>query len=93
MTFVDLIGYLAAIGTTGAFIPQALKVFRTKKTEDLSQGTYILLCVGVLLWTGYGVFIESLPIIIANTVTFLMTSYILVMIIKQKGTPEKVSSI
>jgi MtN3 and saliva related transmembrane protein len=84
MTLADLMGYIAAIGTTGAFIPQAVKVFKTKKTEDLSRETYILLCAGILLWIVYGVMIVSLPIIIANGVTFLMTFYILVMIIKQK---------
>jgi MtN3 and saliva related transmembrane protein len=84
MTLADLMGYMAAIGTTGAFIPQAMKVFRTKKTNDLSQGMYLLLCAGILLWIIYGVMIGSLPIIIANGVTFLMTFYILVMITKQK---------
>ena len=92
MTLADLMGFVAAIGTTGAFIPQAMKVFRTKKTNDLSQGMYILLCVGILLWIIYGVMIASLPIIIANGVTFLMAFYILVMVIKQKKAFEKILS-
>ena len=92
MTLTDLMGFVAAIGTTGAFIPQAMKVFRTKKTDDLSQGMYILLSVGILLWVIYGVMIGSLPIIIANGVTFLMTFYILVIIIKQKKAFEKILS-
>jgi MtN3 and saliva related transmembrane protein len=86
MTFIDLIGYIAAIGTTGAFIPQTMKVFRTKKTDDLSKGTFLLLCGGILLWINYGVLVNSLPIIIANTITFFMTAYILIMIIKRKKT-------
>jgi MtN3 and saliva related transmembrane protein len=92
MTLIDFMGYLAAIGTTGAFIPQTMKVFKTKKTEDLSQGTYLLLCAGILLWIVYGVLVNAFPIIIANSVTFFMTCYILVMIIKQKRTERKISS-
>ena len=93
MTVTDLFGYLAAIGTTGAFIPQAMKVFKTKKTEDLSLGAFLLLCLGILLWIIYGVLVQAFPLIIANCLTFIMTSYILVMIIKQKKTFKKGSSI
>lgn len=92
MTVTDLFGYLAAIGTTGAFIPQAMKVFKTKKTEDLSLGAFLLLCVGILLWIVYGVLVQSFPLIIANCLTFIMTCYILVMIIKGKSEKRKISS-
>ncbi len=84
MTLIDLTGYLAAVGTTGAFIPQAIKVFRTKKTEDLSFRTFLFLSMGIILWIVYGIFLESLPIILANSVTLTMTGYILYMIIKHK---------
>ncbi len=82
MTLIDIIGYVAAIGTTGAFIPQALKVYKTKRTEDLSKGTFLLFSAGIILWTVYGVLINSIPVMLSNSVTFLMTCYILVMIIK-----------
>ena len=84
MTLIDLTGYLAAIGTTGAFIPQTIKVFRTKRTEDLSLRTFLFLSLGIILWIIYGVFLSSPPIILANSVTLTMTGYILYMIIKHK---------
>lgn len=84
MSFAEILGYVAAVGTTGAFIPQALKVFKTRSTNDLSLGTYLLFNGGVILWCVYGVLVNALPIILANGLTFLMSSYILVMIIKQK---------
>ena len=84
MTLIDLTGYLAAIGTTGAFIPQTIKVFRTKRTEDLSLRTFLFLSLGIILWIIYGVFLSSIPIILANSITLFMTGYILYMIIKHK---------
>jgi len=89
MTSIDLLGFVAAIGTTGAFIPQAYKVFKTKKTEDLSLGTFLLFSMGLILWAIYGVIVNSIPIILANGITFIMVFYILVIIIKQKSTSNK----
>ncbi|MFH1198108.1 MAG: SemiSWEET transporter [bacterium] len=84
MTFIDILGYVAAVGTTGAFIPQVYKVYKTKKTEDLSLGTFLLFCIGIVLWTVFGVLIKSLPVILANSITFVLAFYILVMKIKHK---------
>lgn len=84
MAFAEILGYAAAIGTTGAFIPQVIKVFKTKKTEDLSLGTFVLFCVGILLWDVYGLMVGSFPIILANSITFTLALYILVMIIKNR---------
>jgi len=63
--------------TTAAFVPQAVKVYKTKKTEDLSLALFVLLFVGVFLWLVYGVLIVSAPVIIANAVTFILVAYIL----------------
>lgn len=93
MMFADILGYVAAVGTTGAFIPQAYKVFKTKKTDDLSTGTFLLLSTGVILWCIYGFLVNSLPIIMANGITFLMVFYILVIMVKQKLTVKRISNI
>jgi MtN3 and saliva related transmembrane protein len=84
MDIKDFIGIIAAIGTTSSFIPQVYKVFKTKKTDDLSLGMFLLFCVGTLLWTIYGFIVHSLPIIIANSMTFVLASYILSVKIKSK---------
>jgi MtN3 and saliva related transmembrane protein len=85
MDLKDLIGIIAAIGTTSSFIPQAYKVYKTKKTGDLSLGMFLFFCAGTLLWTVYGAIVHSLPIIIANSVTFGMSLYILVVKIKSRS--------
>lgn len=74
---IEIIGFTAAFLTTAAFVPQAVKVYKTKKTEDLSLALFVLLFVGVFLWLVYGVLIVSAPVIIANAVTLILVAYIL----------------
>jgi MtN3 and saliva related transmembrane protein len=42
ITFSDLVGIVAGIFSTLSFLPQAIKVWRTHSTHDLSLGMYIL---------------------------------------------------
>lgn len=79
---VDSIGFLAAILTTIAFVPQAYRVYKTRKTQDLSLGMFFLFTLGVFLWFIYGIFLGALPIIVANLITFLLALYILTMKVK-----------
>ncbi|MCH8622276.1 SemiSWEET transporter [Undibacterium sp. TS12] len=76
---VDLIGYLAACLTTTAFIPQAWLTWRRKRAEGVSLVMYIILVTGVLLWLIYGLMLNAAPIIIANLITLVLASFILVM--------------
>ena len=77
-----IIGMGAAICTTVAFFPQLILVYRTKQTRDLSLPTFILLTTGIFLWLVYGILLGSLPIILANSITFVGCLYILVMKIR-----------
>jgi MtN3 and saliva related transmembrane protein len=79
---LDIIGYIAAFCTTTAFIPQAAKVYRNKRTKDISIGMFLLLTVGISLWLVYGLILMALPIILANGVTLIFALYILIMKIK-----------
>jgi MtN3 and saliva related transmembrane protein len=75
-------GYLAAACTTISFIPQAVKVYKTKSAKDISLGMFSLMTAGVLFWLIYGIMINSLPIIAANAVTLFLSLYILMMKIR-----------
>lgn len=72
------LGFLAAFCTTIAFIPQAVKVYKSKHTKDISLGMFSLLNIGLVLWLWYGLIIESYPIIISNAVTIIFALYILI---------------
>jgi MtN3 and saliva related transmembrane protein len=82
MNITDWTGSAAATFTTVAFIPQAWKVWRTNHTADISLGMYILFTTGVALWLAYGILLTAWPIIIANSVTLLLSGTVLVMKIK-----------
>jgi MtN3 and saliva related transmembrane protein len=74
---VELIGMGAAVLTTGAMLPQALKVWRSKSARDLSLIMYLMFWVGVALWVVYGVAIGSAAVIGSNVSALLMVSLIL----------------
>jgi len=76
--YLEFFGYFAAILTTLAFIPQLIKTLQTKKAEDVSLTTLIMFLTGVAAWIIYGIQISSKPILIANTITFLLNFLILV---------------
>ena len=80
----EIIGLIAAVCTTFAFIPQVIKVWKTKQTMDLSLRMYLIMFIGILLWLVYGIRIDSLSIILANVVTAILVGTILVYIMKGK---------
>jgi MtN3 and saliva related transmembrane protein len=77
MSGLNLLGLLAACCTTFAFLPQLLKVFRTRSTKDISLSTFLILVLGIVLWLIYGTMREDLPIVTANAVTLAFAGAIL----------------
>jgi MtN3 and saliva related transmembrane protein len=77
MSAVTLVGLVAAFCTTFAYLPQAIRTLRTRSTEDLSLGMLLVLVAGTALWLAYGLLLPDLPLVVANGITFLLTSTIL----------------
>ena len=75
---IEFYGYFAAILTTLAFLPQLIKTLKTQKADDVSLITLIMFLTGVLSWVVYGYKISSLPILIANIITFILNFLILI---------------
>ena len=86
--YIDLFGFLAALLTTIAFLPQLYKTWQTKSAEDVSLITLILFIIGLICWIIYGLNIHSIPILVANIVTFIFNFSILVLKIIYKKTKE-----
>ena len=78
---LNIIGSLAAICTTVTFIPQVIKVAKTKETQGISLCMYLIYIASVILWFTYGILIRSYEIIFTNIIVFPMTIYILYYII------------
>ncbi len=79
----DLLGYGAAFLTTAAFVPQALKSWASRDLSGISLWMYSLFSLGVALWLAYGIALDSLPIILANSVTLVLAGMVLILKIRQ----------
>ena len=81
---ITYIGFFAAFCTTIAFLPQAIKVYKTKSTKDISLYMFLIFTIGVLSWLIYGLIINDLPVTLANAVTLILSLFILTYKIKYK---------
>lgn len=72
MDVVTITGFVAGILTTASFLPQVIRSWKLKETRDLSLTMLILFAIGVSLWAVYGVWVNSPPIIAANTITLVL---------------------
>lgn len=84
MSGLELLGFAAALLTTLCWLPQALRTIRTKDTKSLSLATQSVFTAGVGLWLVYGLLAGNVPIIFANSITFVLVSLILVMKLRYK---------
>lgn len=84
MKNTTLIGLIAATITTLSFIPQLIKTWKLKETKDISLLMFVTLGVGIILWIIYGFLLWDLPLILANSITFIFVLVILFFKFKYK---------
>ncbi len=68
---------IAGLLTTIAFLPQAIKTWRSKSAKDISLTMFICFCGGIVLWVIYGFMLGAFPVILANVVTLCIAATIL----------------
>jgi MtN3 and saliva related transmembrane protein len=78
MLLQDTLGYAAAALTTSSFLPQALHTLRTRDVSGISMAMYGSFTLGVALWLCYGLALGEWPIVVANAVTLVLATTILV---------------
>lgn len=81
---VEIIGIIAAVCTTAAFVPQAYKIWKEKSAKEVSLSMYLVMFTGLILWLCYGFLIDSLSIKLANTVTIMLVLMIIYYKIRYK---------
>jgi MtN3 and saliva related transmembrane protein len=74
---LDCLGAAAGVLTTASYIPQIYKIWRTKSATDISTSMFVGLYIGIGLWTWYAVLISAMQMLIANVVTLLLMTIIL----------------
>jgi MtN3 and saliva related transmembrane protein len=77
-----IIGLIAASLTTFAFLPQSIKAIKTKHTADLSLLMLIMLEVGIVIWIIYGLLEKDIPLLAANSVSFVLITITLILKIR-----------
>jgi len=79
MQAITWLGFVAGILTTISFVPQVHKVWRTKRTDDLSMGMLLAFASGICLWLLYGILLGAAPIIVANAATLVQLLVIIIL--------------
>ena len=77
--YIDFFGFSAALLTTIAFLPQLYKTWKTKSAGDVSLVMLILFITGLICWIIYGIKINSIPVLVANIITFIFNFSILIL--------------
>ena len=67
MNLIIALGLIGALLTTVSFLPQVIKVFKTRSTKDISAGMFALFVIDFFVWLIYGILIKDIPLIIANS--------------------------
>ncbi len=79
MNLDSIVGLLAGLFTTIAFVPQVWQVWKSRSARDISLPMYLIFTAGVALWLGYGLLTGTMPVIVANAVTLVLAGAVLAM--------------
>ena len=79
LSSMDILGLIAGSLTTIAFVPQLIKVWKSKSAQDISYVMFIMFIAGIVLWEVYGWGIHSMPVILFNVITFVLGLAILIL--------------
>ncbi|MBQ7633490.1 MAG: hypothetical protein IJS88_05200 [Alphaproteobacteria bacterium] len=82
--FGEILGCLAGICTAVVFLPQSIQTIKTKNVSGLSLGSYVIYCVGMILWIAYGVYLHSIQMMFFNALSLFFAMIILYIIIQQR---------
>lgn len=76
---IHWVGAAGAVLTTICWLPQAVRVVRTKDTRAISLATNLIFATGILLWLIYGIALMNWPLIAANAISMMFTLVIIFM--------------
>lgn len=76
MDIANIIGYLGTICLIFGYLPQTIHTIRTRSTDDIALGTFLLMGIGSVLFCTNGLLTGNYPIAIANGLTTAMSAII-----------------
>ena len=84
INFTSVVGIFAGIFTSVSMLPQLIKTFRRKTSEEISVFMIIILNTGIVTWIYYGILRKDDPIIFTNVFSFLINMSLLALHFKYK---------
>lgn len=66
----EIVGAIAATLTMFSFVPQIMKIHRTRSVNDVSLTMLVQYSIGIFLWLLYGIYLQNNILIISNFVSF-----------------------
>ncbi len=78
MDLTMLFGYSAAVLMVLGYIPQTIQTIRTRKTDDIALGSFVLMALGATCFFVQGILTSNVPLAIANGLTATMSTIIFV---------------
>jgi MtN3 and saliva related transmembrane protein len=86
-----LVGLLATLCSTSSFVPQAVRIIRTRDTKAISARMYVITVLGFSLWLCYGLLLGQWPLILTNGICLLLSAFILTMKLAPPRFRDKIS--
>jgi len=84
MQIAQIIGLIAGTITSITFLPQLIRIWKTRSAKDLSMLMMLMLIVGTSLWLSYGLMIKDAAIIYTNSMVLVMSLVMMFFKLKYK---------
>lgn len=76
MDIANIIGYTGTICLLFGYLPQTIRTIRTRSTDDIAMGTFLLMGIASVLFCVNGIMTGNYPVAIANGLTGVMSAII-----------------
>ena len=76
---VNGLGVAAALCSMASFVPQVVKIARERDASSVSLRMYVVTVIGFALWAGYGVLLESWPLVGSNLISLALSAAVLIL--------------
>ncbi|MDD4819431.1 MAG: PQ-loop domain-containing transporter [Flavobacteriales bacterium] len=75
-TFINIIGTIAAVSMVLGYLPQTVRTIRTRSTDDIAMGTFLLMGIGGFFFALQGFLLGNIPLFLTNLLTTTMSAII-----------------
>lgn len=84
MKLAEILGLAAGTITSITFLPQVIRIWKTRSVKDISMLMMVLLVLGTSCWLTYGLLMKDTAIIYTNIMVLAMSLIMLYFKIKYK---------